>query len=324
LTTTSGAWIELSITVDGEMAEAVSEVLARFIPNGVAIESTAVSANADDSEGHAIGPLRVYGFLRIHDQDNENDPPGLRHQHEATRQQIEEALWYLGRIRPLPPLQFRIVQEDDWAEAWKQHYHPIFIGKKLVIVPAWLPNPTPDRVEIRMDPGMAFGTGTHPTTQLCLEYVEEILKPGDPVIDIGCGSGILSVAALKLGASGALGVDIDPDSVRVSHENAILNDVKEHFEIGSGSVFEIRNGQYTFQNAPLVLANILAPVLIKLLDEGLGDLVIPGGSLVLSGIIAEQSPGVEEALAKNGMVLSGRKQIQDWVALLAKRASPPD
>lgn len=299
------------------MAEAVSEVLARFIPNGVAIESTAVSANNDDSEGHAVGPLRVYGFLRI----NEPGREGETHQHEAIRQKIEESLWYLGRIRPLPPLQYRIVQENDWAEAWKQHYHPILIGKKLVIVPAWLANPTPDRIEIRMDPGMAFGTGTHPTTQLCLEYIEEILRPGDRIIDVGCGSGILSVAALKFGAMSALGVDIDPDSVRVSHENADLNAVSERFEIRSGSIPEIQNGSFSFQNAQLVLANILAPVLISLLDEGLGNLVLPGGSLILSGIIDEQSPGVEEALIRNKLVLTSRKQIQDWVALQASRTS---
>ncbi len=177
---TTGAWLELSLTVDGEMAEAVSEVLARFIPNGVAIESTAVSANADNSEGHAIGPVRVYGFLRIDEVNEKGNPPGINRQHEETRAKIEEALWYLGQIRPLPPLQFRVVQEADWAEAWKQHYHPILIGKKLVIVPAWLPNPTPERAEIRMDPGMAFGTGTHPTTQLCLEFIEEFFSPWRP------------------------------------------------------------------------------------------------------------------------------------------------
>jgi ribosomal protein L11 methyltransferase len=173
-----------------------------------------------------------------------------------------------------------------------------------------------------MDPGMAFGTGTHPTTQLCLEYVEEVVNPGDAIIDIGCGSGILSVAALKLGAARALGVDIDPDSVRVSYENAALNNVRERIEIQQGSVAEVLQGLFSLQRARLILANILAPVLIKLLDEGLADLVLPGGSLVLSGIIADQSPGVEEALARNGMELISRKQIQDWVALLARQPSP--
>jgi ribosomal protein L11 methyltransferase len=135
---------------------------------------------------------------------------------EDTRRKLEEALWYLGRIQPLPDPQFRSVQEADWAEAWKEHYHPITIGRRLIIVPAWLENPDPARIPIRMDPGMAFGTGTHPTTQLCLELVDELyderrltrgeknmlssfaLRPSS-VIDIGCGSGILSVAAILLG-----------------------------------------------------------------------------------------------------------------------------
>lgn len=299
-------WLELSLTVDGELAEAVAEVLNRFIPNGVVIESTAVTANADDSAGHAVGPLRVYAFLRVDDKT------------EDTRQAIEQALWYLGRIRPLPPVQYRTIQEADWAEAWKQHYHPIQIGHRLVIVPNWLENPLPERVEIRMDPGMAFGTGTHPTTQLCLEYVEELVSPGCAVIDVGCGSGILSVAALKLGAEHALAVDIDADSIRVSIENATINSVSERFEVGLGSLAEILQKKFTLHQSHLVLANILAPVLIRLLDEGLGKLVMPGGSVVLSGIIETQVADVVAAVERNNLILTGRKQILDWVALKAQ------
>ncbi len=311
-------WLEISITVDGEMAEAVSEVLARYISNGVAIESTAVTANPDDSEGHAIGPLRVFGYLRVDETL------------EAKRRQIEEALWYMGRIRQLPPAEFRSVQETDWAEAWKQHYHPILIGKRLVIVPAWMENPRPERIEIRMDPGMAFGTGTHPTTQLCLEYLEEIPYhlPGmlriekQSVIDIGCGSGILSVAAIKLGFTKALGVDIDTDSVRVSRENALMNGVSQEFETGLGSVAEVLRGDFSLQQAPVVLANILAPVIVRLLDEDMGKLVQPGGVLILSGIIESQAEEVESALQRNGMYPIGKKQILDWVSILAARELP--
>lgn len=304
-------WLEISLILDGELAEAVAEALTRYLPGGVVIESTAVTANLDDSEGHAVGPLRVYGFLRMDETLEER------------RQRVEEALFYLGRIRSLPAPQYRTVTEADWSEAWKQHYHPIHIGKKLVIVPAWMENPEPARVEIRMDPGMAFGTGTHPTTQLCLELVETQARGGQPVLDIGCGSGILAVAALKLGASHALGVDIDPDSVRVSLENAALNAVSERFEVGLGSVAEVRRGDFSLKQAPLVLANILAPVLINLLDEGLGELVTPGGALVLSGIIAEQSPGVEAALMKHGLRLEQRLQQGDWVALHAVKPLDP-
>jgi ribosomal protein L11 methyltransferase len=314
------SWLEVSLTVDGEMAEAVAEVLARFIPNGVAIESTAIYADPED-EGYSIGPLRVCGYLPVDERL------------EQTRQKVEEALWYLGRISPLPDPQFRTVQEQDWAEAWKQHYHPIAIGQRLIIVPAWLESPDPARISIRMDPGMAFGTGTHPTTQLCLELAEKVLS--DPeleannpetagsrrsaAIDIGCGSGILSVAAIKLGTARALGVDIDPLAVKVSLENAFLNGVAEHYSAGIGSVAEILKGDFYLRQAPLVFANILAPILIRLFEDGLAELVSPGGHLILSGILAEQEAAVLEAAQAHGMRLHTHCQIADWVAISVEK-----
>jgi ribosomal protein L11 methyltransferase len=312
-----GTWLEISLTVDGEIAEAVAEVLARYLPNGVAIESTAVTANMDDSEGHAVGPLKVYGFLRIGDSQPDPADQNL----DEIQRKIEQALWYLSRIQPLPAVQYRLIYEADWSEAWKKYYNPILIGKKLAIIPAWLENPYPDRVEIRMNPGMAFGTGTHPTTQLCLEFIEQVVTPGTDVIDIGCGSGILSIGALKLGAVHALAVDIDPDAVRVSRENAALNDVVGTFETGLGSVAEILQNKFMVRQSPVVLANILAPVLVDLLNEGLGELVTPGGSLVLSGIIETQLPEILAAIEKNGLLVGSSKQIQDWVAIRAIRAS---
>ena len=316
------AWLEVSLIVDGELAEPVAEVLARFIPDGVVIESTAVTAEADDSAGRAVGPLRVSGYLPVDTQVDE------------TRRHLEEALWYLGRIRPLPAPQFRTVQQADWSEAWKQHYRPIPLGRRLVIVPAWLEPPERGRIPVRIDPGMAFGTGTHPTTQLCLEVIEDILDTlGDSghtaylntfpvsdldVIDLGCGSGILAIAALKLGAPRALGVDIDLDAVQAARENAEANSVAEHLELGLGSLAEIRDGAFSFRQAGLVLANILAPVLVELLDQGLGDLLIPGGSLVLSGILQEQAEKVESALEQHGLRLVERRQMGDWVALWAQ------
>ena len=302
------AWMEVSLTVDGELAEAVAEVLSRFAPSGVVIESTAVTANEDDSEGHPVGPLRVLAYLPIDEALEER------------RGRLEQSLWYLGRIRPLPALEYRTVKETDWSEAWKQHYHPIAIGSRLMIVPAWLEPPDDGRIPIRMDPGMAFGTGTHPTTQLCLEFIDEwFAKPGRPaapaVIDVGCGSGILAVAALKLGAGRALGVDIDPLAVKVAGENAALNGVQDRFELGEGSLAEVLKGKFSLRQAPLVLANILAPVLSQLLDEGLGRLLAPGGALVLSGIIDTQADGVIAAAERNGLRLVERLQSGDWVAL---------
>jgi len=297
-------WIEVELIVEGELAEAVAEVLGRFVSGGVAIESTAVTASADDSVGQAVGPLRVCGYLPANDQLEDN------------RRRLEEALWYLGRIRPLPAPQFRTVQEQDWSQAWKQHYRPIPIGDRLVVVPAWLESPDPGRIAIRMDPGMAFGTGTHPTTQLCLELLETYL-PADAVavIDVGCGSGILAVAALKLGAQAALGVDIDPEAVQAAQANAELNGVAEQLEVKLGSVAEILGGGTSLMKAPLVLANILAPVIIRLLDDGLAELLDPGGVLVLSGILDEQAGEVEAALRAHDLVLLERRQIADWVAM---------
>lgn len=296
-------WLEVSLIVDGEMAEATAEVLGRFAPNGVVIETTAVGANEDDTEGYPVGPLRVFAFLPADDRL------------EDTRRHLDEALWYLGRIRPLPVAQYRFVEEVNWVEAWKQHYHPIAIGKKLMIVPAWLVNPKPERVAVRIDPGMAFGTGAHPTTQLCLEFIEDVVQQGQVVIDVGCGTAILAVAALLLGADHALGVDTDPEAVTAAAENAAANKVSERLELAQGSLAEILAGKFTLRQAPLVCANILAPVLIHMLDGGLGDLVTPGGALILSGILAEQAQSVNAAANKHGLSLVESRQIGDWVAL---------
>jgi ribosomal protein L11 methyltransferase len=307
-------WLEISMLVDGELAEAVAEVMARYAPGGVAIESTAVTANPDDSEGHAVGPLKVYAFLPVDERL------------EETRHKLEEGLWFLGRIRELPAAQFRTVQETDWAEAWKQHYHPIEIGKLMVIVPAWLENPRPERVAVKIDPGMAFGTGTHPTTRLCLEWIEMILGEADhaalsayDVLDVGCGTAILAVAALKLGARRALGVDIDPLAVRVAGENALVNGVADRLELATGSVAETVAGKFSLRQAPLVLANILAPVLIQLFGDGLAELVSPGGSLILSGILDTQAAGVIAAGEAKGLTLAGQLQELDWVAIRMTR-----
>lgn len=302
------SWLEVSLVADGELVEAIAEVLSRHVPGGVVIESTAVTANPDDSEGRPVGPLRVYGFLPVDDQL------------EDRRRAIEEGLFYLSRILPLPPAQYRQVQEQDWSEAWKQHYRPVAIGARLVIVPSWLESPQPERIAVRIDPGMAFGTGTHPTTQLCLELIEAFYSSpaGGRVIDVGCGSGILSIAALKLGARQGLGVDIDEEAVRVGRENAELNGVAPRLQIEAGSLDELLAGCFAFQQAELVLANILAPVIIRLLGEGLARLAAPGGVLVLSGILEEQAPAVAAALEQAGCVIQEKRQQGDWVALLAK------
>jgi ribosomal protein L11 methyltransferase len=295
-------WLEVSLRVDNELAEAVSDLLARYVSNGVVVEREVFFKNAEDV-GTPTDMARVFGYLVV----DENL--------EETRRRLEEALWHLGQIRPLPEAVFRPVEDEDWMAAWKQHYHPILIGERLLILPAWIEKSVPGRIPVRIDPGMAFGTGTHPSTQLCLEMVEVYARPGQPVIDVGCGSGILSIAALKLGADKALGVDIDPAAVRGTFENAAANEVKVKMECGLGSVREILDGSFSLRQAPLVLANILAPVIIQLFDDGLADLVADGGTLVLAGILDEQVGAVDSAAAAQGLHLAEKRTSGDWVAL---------
>ncbi len=312
-------WLEVSLTVDGELAEAIADVLARFAPNGVVTESTGIKFASDEDEGTATGPITVRAYLEMNDQI------------EETRQKLEEALFYLGMIQPLPAPTYGQIADQNWMETWKEHYQPIPIGRRLMIIPAWLESPDPQRIAIKIDPGMAFGTGTHPTTQLCLELMEEVGEERGKrnegssfvfplsCIDIGCGSGILSIAALKLGAKTALGVDIDIESVRNSRENAEKNGIGEELILGQGSVAEVLAGRFAFQSAPLVLANILAPVIIRLFEAGLADLVEPGGAVILSGILAEQEGKVVEAARAKGLVLTERRQTGDWVALACRK-----
>jgi ribosomal protein L11 methyltransferase len=330
-------WLEVSLTVNGELAEAVADVLARFAYSGVMMEQGVKYTNDEDA-GTPTGPITVRAYLEINDQI------------EETRQKLEESLYYLGRIQPLPAASYKQIADQNWMEAWKQHYKPILVGERLVIIPAWMESPDPNRVAIKIDPGMAFGTGTHPTTQLCLELMEsffdqssiqnpksETLAPpgtvraprmfvpcgaGDRcgasagvVIDVGCGSGILSIAALKLGAKSALGVDIDAGSIVNARENANTNHVGGELILSVGSVQEILEGKFAYRKAPLVVANILAPVIIRLFDVGLAELIEKNGAIILSGILQEQAQNVIEAAQANGLKLNERKQMGDWVAL---------
>lgn len=302
-------WLEVSLTVDGELAESVADVLARFAPNGVMTEQ-GVKFNNEEDEGTATGPITVRAYLEVNDQL------------EETRQKLEESLFYLGMIQPVPTPTYKQIADQNWMEAWKQHYKPILIGKKLLILPAWLENPEPNRIPIKIDPGMAFGTGTHPTTQLCLELMElsTTNHPLSTVIDVGCGSGILSIAALKLGASKVLGIDIDIESVKNSRENADVNEIRNELILGQGSVTEVLNNQFEFKSAPLVVANILAPVLIRLFDAGLADLIESDGEIILSGILSHQAESVIEAGQGKGLIRGEVRQIGDWVAISMKKS----
>jgi ribosomal protein L11 methyltransferase len=308
-------WVEVSLTVNGELAEAVSEVFGRFAPNGVVSEQS-VEFTDEEDEGTPVGPVTVRAYLPTDEHLAEN------------RFKLEEALFYLGMIEPLPAPEYKHIADQNWMEKWKSRYQPISVGKYLEIMPSWTePQIDPLRIPVKINPGMAFGTGFHPSTQLVLELLEETLRDfrvrkghGElNVIDIGCGSGILSIAALKLGASHALGVDIENDAIANSQENAQTNGVVDRFTIAMGSVKDVKDGKFPFSSALVVLANILAPTIIRLFDDGLGDLATSDGVLILSGILVEQADRVVDAASKHGFTLADKRLSGDWVALVVRR-----
>ncbi len=301
-------WLEVSLNVNGELAEAVADVLGRFAPNGVTTEQGVHFLN-DEDEGTPTGPITVRAYLPVDETL------------EETKLKLEQALHFLGMIQPIPDPVYTPIADQNWMEAWKVRYQPIEIGEKLIIVPVWMDSPNPERIAVRIDPGMAFGTGTHPSTQLCLELLENSYEALNGfkemnVIDLGCGSGILAVAALKMGAKKAIGVDIDEQAITNSRENAENNAINsDTLILGVGSVTELLAGQFSYTHAPLIFANILAPVLIRLFDAGMAKLVAPGGRLILAGILDHQADDVLAAAQKQGLQFIEKRQIADWVAL---------
>jgi ribosomal protein L11 methyltransferase len=298
-------WLEVALRVDGEAAEAAAELLQRYGYQGVALEQEGIEPDKlDDDE---VPPaqwliLRAYVPLDAHVEER--------------KAKLEAALGYMSLLYPMPTPAYRVVAESDWAEAWKAHYHPVRIGRRLLIRPLWIEvTPQSDDLVIALDPGMAFGTGTHPTTHLCLEALEDLVQPGAYILDLGCGSGILGIGALKLGATAVLGVDIDPIAVEVTRENAAQNGVGEAFTVAEGSLEMLLDTGGQFD---LVVANILAKVIIAMCAQGLGRLVRPGGHAIFSGIIDVQADDVEVALRLTGLTPYHRRQMGDWVVIEAR------
>lgn len=204
------------------------------------------------------------------------------------------------------------MREEDWAESWKQYYHPIPLGR-VTIVPAWQEyTPKPGEAVIRMDPGMAFGTGTHETTRLVMRMMQHCLREGDRVLDLGCGSGILSLCASKLGASFCAAYDIDPVAVRVAEDN-VRADGAQNIVCGQSDLLsgvDTTGGGYDF-----VLANIVADIILRLLPD-VGRYMNPGARMILSGIIAPRAEEVRAAARENGFRILEEEQENDWLAIL--------
>ncbi|MYE26974.1 MAG: 50S ribosomal protein L11 methyltransferase [Chloroflexi bacterium] len=299
-------WIEVSLRADGESAEAIADVLARYGHQGVSIEQVGIPPDAwDETEVPPPQQLMLRAYFPHDDQL------------ETTKQELEAALGYMRLMYPMPSPNYRALDAEDWAEAWKAHYQPVRIGKRLLIRPQWIAiEPAADDIEVALDPGMAFGTGTHPTTQLCLEALERLLEPAQDVLDLGSGSGILAIAAAKLGARKALALDIEPIAVEATAANAKANGVSGKVIAEQGSLDIVLGSARRFD---LAVVNILARIILQLAEQRLGEIVRPGGTVICSGIIDTQLVEVEEALRRSGLRPYARRQQGDWVLVEAKR-----
>ena len=205
------------------------------------------------------------------------------------------------------------IEQEDWQNGWRKYYHPLEIGRRLAVVPSWQEYDT-DRVKLMLDPGLAFGTGGHETTSLCLEALDELVQGGERMLDIGTGSGILAIAALKLGAASAEGVDIDPVAVRTAVENAALNQVEDRFSGLVGDLSDQASGTYQ-----IITANIVANAIISL-SPAVPGLLAEGGHFIASGIIDTRADEVEEALRAAGLAVAARKEKRGWVCFVCTAA----
>lgn len=309
--TAGDAWLELSVAADHEAVEAVSEILSRAAPGGTSVEPAfdlvedGLAARLDLAR-----PAVVRAYLPVRSE-------------AALREAVGRADRELGHLqafglRPIGPLGARLVREADWASAWKAHFPVLRVGRRLVVRPTWRRHRRrPGDVVLALDPGMAFGTGLHPTTRLCLAALESLADrgalAGARVLDVGSGSGILSIGAALLGARSAVAVDVDPIAVEATAANARRNRL--------GRVVSARAGSVPTGDGPfdVVLANLIASLLVSLAD-GLAAELRPGGVLLASGIFADREPEVAAALAARGLSVARRLAEGDWVALEAVRS----
>ena len=322
-------WVEFSVVVTGETAEAVTDLFSQYSHSGgVAIQEVS------EPDEIRIGPqsltknrrVRIAAFAPL-PQDGEDGAI------VAARQGLRDGLSYLDMITSVGELHERTIADEDWESAWREHFHPNRVGIRSVVVPTWRDyDPEPDDIVIRLDPGMAFGTGLHPTTQLCARELEKRVQPEETVLDVGCGSGILSIIAARLGAGQVRGIDIDPVAITAAMENVAHNTLSDVIDIREGTL--PRTGQDPLDVAQqdwpeavrasggwdIVVANLTAEVLEELAAP-LAVATRPGGVLIGSGIIAEKFDMAAYALMEAGLRLidAVSDESGDWRAIILMR-----
>lgn len=309
-------WSEICIHTTHEAVEPISNILHEAGASGVVIEDPLDLIKEREN---------VYGEIY---QLDPNDYPDegviikaylpinsfLGETVEGIKETINNLPLYdidLGRNK----ITISEVNEEEWATAWKKYYHPVKISEKFTIVPTW-EEYTPvhtDELIIEMDPGMAFGTGTHPTTVLCIQALERYVKEGDSVVDVGTGTGILSIASAMLRAKQVEGYDLDPVAVESARLNSKLNKVSDHIEIKQNNLLDGVEGE-----KDIIVANILAEVILRFTDQAY-SLLKDGGYFITSGIIQQKKQEVKDALVKEGFTIVEVLSMEDWVSIIAKK-----
>lgn len=295
-------WIELSVEVPSEFVEPLSQIFYRYGQGGIALEEEVISK--PDSKKRLGKPhivtLKTYLPIDSTTQDRLS--------------RLDIAVKLLRYVCSVSELQSRVINENEWQTAWKEHFHILRIGKRIVICPSWQQHtPKKSDIIITLDPGMAFGTGHHPTTQMCLQQLEILITSKTKVLDVGCGSGILSIAAAKLGAEDVFGVEIDSTAYKVATQNVEENDVGHIVKTAIGT---LPNDQIQPKSYDIVIANITASVLIEIAPN-LIKAMKPDGKVIASGILLERKLSVEEKLISSGVNIDHHVIDGDWVTLIA-------
>lgn len=302
-------WSEVTVKVPAAKVDDAAAITQMVVPYGIYIEdySDLVTeapkiAHIDLIDEELLARDRTHALIHLYIKPTENP---------------NEAVSFLTERFTSEQIPFEIstvkVKEEDWATEWKKYYHPIKVGKRLVVCPSWEHyDLAEDEVMISLDPGMAFGTGTHDTTRLCMQLLEEHVTAQTTVLDMGCGSGILSIAAMLLGGKSAVGVDIDDTAVRVANENAAMNHVTEKTTFLCGDLTDKVSGTFD-----LICANIVADVIIRL-SPVIPQFLKQDGVFIASGIIAERADEVVSALEAIGLHIVKRAESGGWVALDCK------
>ncbi len=287
-------WIELSVVADGELIDPLVQIFDRYSKNGVVLE------NVKENSGHLNNATKVRTYLNTETN------------FEIIFNQIDIGVRLLSHVGVVSRLSKRVVDEKEWHESWKKHFSILEIGKTLAIVPSWLNSKEVDRkVIIELDPGMAFGTGHHPTTRMCLEMLEILVKPEDAILDLGCGSGILSIASAKMGSEKVIGIDNDETAIKVAMENIEINGISKSVSILTGS---IPNKDMSKHSNDIIVANISSKIILDLSIE-ITEHLKPGGHLIVSGFLDINESEIINKFKELNLSVLSRLSTADWVAL---------